>query len=97
MIDLSSDTLLTFPQAAKYLPGNRHISSLHRWRLRGVRGHKLETILVGGRRFTSEEAIQRFIAATTAAADGEQPLIRTPLQRRRAIDQAERDLSEDGI
>ena len=97
MIDLSSDTLLTFPQAAKYLPGNRHISSLHRWRLRGVRGHKLETILVGGRRYTSVAAIEIFIAATTAAANGEQPSARSPRQRQCAIEQAERALSAYGI
>ena len=97
MIDLSSETLLTFPQAAKFLPGNPHISTIHRWRLRGVRGCKLDTVLVGGRRFTSAEALERFAAHTTAAANGEQPPTRTPRQRRRAIENAERELRENGI
>ena len=38
--------------------GNRvHRSTVHRWRLRGVRGIKLATLLVGGIRYTSAEAL----------------------------------------
>lgn len=97
MIDLMSESLLTFSQATKYLPGNPHISTIHRWRLRGVRGHKLESILVGGRRFTSRQALERFAAKTTAAADGEQPPISSPRQQRRAYETADRELREAGI
>lgn len=96
-IDISCETLLSFSQAAKTLPGNPHISTIHRWRLRGIRGQKLETILVGGRRFTSVEALERFIARTTAAANGEQIPVRTPRQREKAIEQADRELAKDGI
>jgi hypothetical protein len=90
--DLTKETLIKFGKAPKAVPGRPHISTLHRWRLRGVRGVKLETCLVGGRRFTSIEAIDRFIAATTAAANGEAPPTRTPSQRKRAIERAEREL-----
>lgn len=96
-IDLSQETLLTFPQAAATLPGRPHVSTLHRWRLRGVRGVKLETCLIGGRRYTSQEALERFSAATTAAANGEAPKVRTPTQRERAIRQAEQELAREGI
>ncbi len=37
-----------------------HVSTIYRWRLRGIRGVKLETFLIGGRRYTSVEAIERF-------------------------------------
>jgi hypothetical protein len=63
MIDLSTETLVPWQQAAKHVPGQPHISTLHRWRLKGVKGHRLETLSVGGRRFTSREAIDRFIVA----------------------------------
>ena len=65
MINLSRETLIPLTQAAKLIPGcGVHISTLHRWRLRGIRGVRLETILIGGKRFTSVEAIDRFIAQT---------------------------------
>ena len=97
MIDFQGETLLSFSQAAKVLPGRPHLSTLHRWRLRGIRGVKLETVLIGGRRFTSCEALERFCAAVTAAANGEHTPIRTPRQRERAVRKAEEDLARDGI
>ena len=66
MIDPATEALISWQQVAKHVPGDPHISTLHRWRLRGVRGKKLETLLVGGKRFTSREAIDRFIAAGNA-------------------------------
>ena len=67
------------------------------WRLRGVRGNKLETILIGERRYTSQEALERFAARTTAIASGEQLPVRTSRQRQRSIEEAERELAKDGI
>ncbi len=92
MIDIHREHLVTFSQAAKRLPSHPHVSTFHRWRLVGVRGHKLETCLIGGRRYTSWESLERFAAATTAAANGELPPMRTPRQRLRAIRTAEREM-----
>lgn len=39
-----------------------HLSTLWRWTRHGVRGVRLETMLVGGLLFTSREAIQRFLS-----------------------------------
>jgi regulator of protease activity HflC (stomatin/prohibitin superfamily) len=92
-IDLSAESLLTLRQAAKSLPGKLHVATLHRWRLRGVRGVKLESILVGGIRYTSEEALQRFADALTAQTDGHtSPAVRSQKQRASAIARAEREL-----
>lgn len=97
MTDMS-ETLISLAEAARTLPGRPNIATLWRWRTAGVRGVTLETVTVGGRRYTSREALARFVAATTAAADGE-PVARpqTPRQREAAIRAAERELDRLGV
>jgi len=72
MIDVSVERPIAFKDAAQLLPAGWHpgFSTWWRWSTFGVRGVKLETILVGGRRCTSAEAVRRFIERVTAAADG---------------------------
>jgi hypothetical protein len=41
-----------------------HVSTLHRWALRGCGGRRLETVLIGRQRMTSREALLRFFEAT---------------------------------
>lgn len=65
MIDLASETLLSFSEASARLPRRRagrpvHPSTLYRWAAEGLRGVRLETIQVGGTLCTSIEALQRF-------------------------------------
>lgn len=61
------ETMLTFSQAASHLPrmqGKKiHTSTLWRWARKGVQGVKLETRKLGGRFFTSLEALERFSKA----------------------------------
>ena len=69
LIDTQTETIIAFSDARNAVPGiDRRLSlaTLHRWRLHGVRGVKLETVLIGGMRYTSHEAIARFIAAQNA-------------------------------
>ena len=69
MIDYEREELISFNSAPKHYPGQKpHIATCHRHRLRGVRGVCLETILVGGKRYTSREAIARFIRAINRQA-----------------------------
>jgi hypothetical protein len=89
-IDIVHERLLSLAEASRFLPGRPHASSIFRWMSRGIRGVQLESCLIGGRRYTSEEALERFAAATTAAAAGETPPSRTPRARQRAIEEAER-------
>jgi hypothetical protein len=97
-IDLANETPITLAEAARTLPGGAvHVSTTHRWRLKGVRGVRLETFLRGGIRYTTNEAIERFFAATTAAADGEAPPALTSRQREREISRTEREATEAGI
>ena len=63
MINSQSEQLLTLAAAAREVPGRSgrgvSVSTVWRWTLRGVRGVKLETLMVGGIRHTSREALQR--------------------------------------
>lgn len=96
MIDPSNEKLIPFQKAPEHIPGGRKsICCLHRWRLNGVRGAKLETLLVGGTRFTSVEAIARFIAAQNVS-ESPAPAI-TAKQRRQQAESANRVLIEAGI
>lgn len=61
MID---EELMTLAQAAKKLPHGPHVATLYRWMSRGVRGVRLRTCLIGGRRYTSQEALDEFHRAT---------------------------------
>jgi hypothetical protein len=97
-IDLANETPITLAEAARTLPGGAvHVSTIHRWQLKGCRGVRLETFLRGGIRYTTFPALERFFAATTAAADGEAPPALTSRQREREIQQAERESIEAGI
>ena len=59
MIDFQTEELQSFETAP--IPGNPHLGTRYRWTLKGVRGVKLESLVIGNKRFTSAEAIGRFI------------------------------------
>ena len=97
-IDTALETLLTFEDSRTAFPGDRRLSlaTLHRWRLNGVRGVRLETLLIGGLRYTSREAIERFIAAQNADDAPATPVI-TSAQRRRQSEAARTELERMGL
>ena len=98
MIDIQTETVVPIAEAPQHIPGRPSLATVWRWVLNGTRAAgKLESILIGGRRFTSVEAIQRFAQQSTAAADGDATPVRTCKQRERAIEQAERELERAGI
>ncbi|NQT38772.1 MAG: DUF1580 domain-containing protein [Planctomycetes bacterium] len=78
---------VSLSKACRLLPGGPHISTLHRWRLKGLAGVKLRTIRVGGRRYVALRELERFAQQTTAAADGSGSSSETAgdLSRERAI------------
>ena len=87
-----TEKLLSPAEASRHAPGRPHVSTIWRWMTRGCRGIRLESLVCAGRRFTSVEAIERFIAATTAAADGTSVPVRSPRRRERDIAAAEAEL-----
>ncbi|MFN7590324.1 MAG: DUF1580 domain-containing protein [Planctomycetota bacterium] len=46
-----------------------HRSAPYRWARQGIRGIRLPTVRIGGRRYTSEEAIAWWTAALTATGE----------------------------
>jgi hypothetical protein len=100
-IDIKAETILTPANATSYCPERRagvrpNIATIYRWMMNGVRGIRLESIVVGATRCTSVEAMQRFFDALTAAADAEHSAAVTPpiaKSRRQAVERAERRLA----
>jgi hypothetical protein len=75
------------------LPVPPHPATRHRWALRGVRPTrggeriKLETVKIGGRRYTTHEAVERFADEETRPSG----------QRATEINAAEQSLDADGV
>lgn len=69
------ETPLVFSDVPKRLPKRNgkkvHYSTVYRWATKGVRGRILETVRVGGVRYTSVEALERFLSAPTPADPAE--------------------------
>lgn len=63
MTDLSQEHLVTVKQCRNEFPNRPSIPTIWRWMSSGVRGTVLESMNVGGRRYTSKEAIARFTNA----------------------------------
>jgi hypothetical protein len=75
-INLQHERAITLAEVPKHLPkrgGKKvHYSTVYRWVTKGSRGQVLESVMVGGIRYTSIEAVYRFLSAkpikkTTAA------------------------------
>ena len=68
-IDFEKDELLSIPDAPKNIPGRPSPRTVRSWMNPGIRGVRLETILLGGRRWTSKQALKEFVDRVTMAAD----------------------------
>ncbi len=93
------EQLVPLTDAARHVPDGAprpHASTCIRWALRGVGTPKvrLETVKVGGRRFTSPGAVRRFIAQLSAPAAA--PAAAGP-DRRRQVDRADAELDAEGF
>lgn len=83
-IDVEAETLVPIGAVPGLVPGRRvNLSTVWRWCLKGVRGRRLESVAVGGRRYTSREALTRFFAPSPADPGNDAPAIRTPARRQR--------------
>ena len=101
-IDFVSETLITIPEACRLVPPcGVSLATFSRWMHKGLRVKglanplKIETLVVGGRRVCSKEALARFIAAQNPP-EAQTPAI-TPAQRRRQSDAAQTELARMGI
>jgi|GEM_PF-636329 len=102
-INVETESIITLGEACRVFPP-RGISNatISRWIQRGVKVKalgayiKLETMLIGGRRVTSREAIDRFIAAQNTNDALATPLI-TASQRRQQSEAAHGELKKIGV
>lgn len=66
MIDLSKEHLIALKKVPNYLAQRgvkkHHTQTIFRWADKGLRGRKLESWWVGGERYTSVSALNRFIS-----------------------------------
>jgi hypothetical protein len=99
-IDLLAETPVPISQAHKHYPAGRpHIATVYRHFTRGCRGVRLETYVEGSRRYTTVEAIRRFVERTTANSPGASvpPSRPTNRQREAEILKAEQACDRAGI
>jgi len=95
MIDHEHETLIGFAEAARKLPKSPsgravHAKTVARWAVNGLRGIRLESLCVGGRRVTSVEACRRFFEALTRAGGSTNP-------RQPASEETKRRLRDRGL
>jgi len=101
-IDYETESIITLGEACRAFPPNGvSDATMARWIQRGVSVKslgtfvKLETLLIGGRRVTSKEAIGRFIAEQNAPEVPAAAI--TPSQRRRQSEAARTELERIGV
>jgi hypothetical protein len=74
MIEIDKEDLVLLSDTPKILPKRNgkavHLSACYRWMRQGLSGVRLETVLIGGQRFTSKQALNRFWHRVTAVRDG---------------------------
>lgn len=96
-IDFDSENIITLAEACRRVPPDGvSTATMARWIQRGVRGVKLETIVIGGRRLTSVESLSRFFTAQNATDAPSAPVI-TATQRRRQSEAARTELEKMGV
>ena len=72
-IDLHAETSVPFRDVPSLLPRRNgkkiHYRTVFRWATRGARGRVLESTMVGGIRYTTIAALNRFLATSTIQAN----------------------------
>jgi hypothetical protein len=98
MFDTTAEQPLPLAILAREVPNRRgkrgiNCATVWRWTMKDNKyGVRLESVVIGGVRMSSREALARYIERTTAAANGEPVPVRTSRQREAAIRAAEREL-----
>ena len=76
-IDFSTEHSITLSQVPIHVPkrgGKKvHSSTVYRWATKGARGRVLESVMVGGIRYTTVEAVRRFLTANSRSTTMARP------------------------
>ncbi len=98
-VELLSENLIKLSKARKRFPGRGvSPSCFERWVQKGINGARLEVCKIGDIRYTSEEAIQRFLLAMNRNDEPEvlgKPVIRRMSEKE--IEQKKREYGFDSI
>ncbi|MFO0822844.1 MAG: DUF1580 domain-containing protein [Gemmataceae bacterium] len=99
IVNDTTDDLIPLSQLAKFLPPplkHVHASTATRWALRGVGNPrvKIETVKIGGRRFVTRSAVERWVARLTG---GEAMQAANTLKRQQQYQDADDELAADGL
>jgi hypothetical protein len=84
MIDANTEDLFPLSKGTNRVQSRPSAATLWRWALRGIRGIQLETVMIGGRRFTSSQAIARFMTRLSEP----QAVVDPPASAQRAEEKA---------
>jgi len=96
-----TDDLIPLAKVAKFLPpevGKVHASTATRWALRGVGNPrvKIETVKIGGRRYVTREAVEKFIAELSKVR-GATTTTAISSKRQKQIHDTEAELDNTGV
>lgn len=101
MISLQEESLVSLRDAVNLLPksGSKrvHISTLFRWAREGVNGVVLETVHIGSRRYTSHEAIARFVRAVSSARSPQGAVEQVSERSKGRMTKTEETLRREGL
>lgn len=96
------ESLISLNAATRLIPGRNgkpiNVSTVYRWAFKGAKGVRLESWLVGGQRFTSRQAMERFIERLNA--NSQPPIVsrlRSSTRREREHAQACKELAREGL
>ncbi len=97
MIDIDKETMVPLMEAK--IPGNPCKATRFRWVLKGVGEPAiiLESVVIGQQRWTSQEAVARWIAKTTASKATVSTVEASGPSRKKQTDAARRELAELGV
>ncbi len=75
MIDRKREELRNYPQISKEHPIHPSVATLWRWTLKGIKGQYFESLVYGGRRYSSLEAVDRFAALLSGLRSANGPQV----------------------
>jgi hypothetical protein len=73
MIEALAVTYYLLSKAGRLLPTNPSAATMWRWALKGVDGVKLHTTKIGGRRYTTAEDLDLFVARLNGPRSANEP------------------------
>jgi len=96
-LHLDNEQPIPLTGAAEHIRSRPSISTVRRWSRYGVRGVKLDTRLIGGRRYTTIAAIDRFLERTAERQNNSAARVITNQLSESAVAIAEAHLDAEGL